>query len=376
MAPLDGIRVLDLSRVLAGPYCTGLLADLGAEVLKIESPHGDDARHLGPFKDGESVYFAQLNRGKRSLVLDLKDDDDRATFFALVAAADVVVENFRPGVTTRLGIDEAALHRHNPDLVYASISGFGQAGPMAKAPAYDLVAQAMSGLMHATGPEDGGPTRVGESLGDVSAGVFAALAICAALFQRERTGRGEVIDTSMFESLVSLQVTGLSILSATGRTGGRVGNRHPVSTPFDTYEAKDGPVAIAIANEAGFQRFAAMIGRPDLVEDERFHDDPSRTRHERVLKELIEEWTGVRRVEEVVAEAEEHGVPCAPVWELQQALACEQSVERGLVGHFVAPGIGELPFVRPPFVIGGWRPDHGSSPALGADRSVVEEWTA
>lgn len=377
MALLTGIRVLDLSRVLAGPYCTGLLADLGADVLKIESPGGDDARHLGPFIGDESVYFAQLNRGKRSLALDLKNDDDRATFFRLVDAADVVVENFRPGVTTRLGIDAATLRERNPRLVYASISGFGQSGPMAKAPAYDLIAQAMSGLMAATGPEDGGPTRVGESLGDVSAGVFAALAICAALTHRERSGRGEHVDVSMFESLLSLQVTGLSILSATGEPGRRVGNRHPVTTPFDTFEASDGPVAIAVANEVGFARFAGMIEQPDLPADPRFSNDTQRTAHEPELKAIIESWTGRRTVAEVVAAADEHGVPAAPVWDLSQALECDQVAERGAVRHFEAPTIGRLPYVRAPFVVADEElPEHTSSPALGADTDVVEEWTA
>lgn len=376
MAPLDGIRVLDLTRVLAGPYCTGILADLGADVVKIESPHGDDARHLGPFTDGESVYFAQLNRGKRSITLDLKNPDDLQVLRDLVAVADVVVENFRPGVAARLGIDAASLHEINPALVYASISGFGQEGPRAQAPAYDLIAQAMSGIMHATGPEGGEPTRVGESLGDVSAGVFTAVAVCAALFQRSRTGRGEVIDTSMFESLVSLQVTGLSLLSATGQPSGRVGNRHPVTTPFDTYHAADGPVAIAVANQTIWRRFAAMIERPDLVDDTRFVDDTARTTNQLELKAIIEEWTRARPVDDVLAAAEAAGVPCAPVWTLQDAIESDQSRARDLVGTFEAPGIGALPYVRAPFIIDGQRPEHATSPRLGEDRDVIEQWTA
>lgn len=375
MSPLDGIRVLDLSRVLAGPYCTGLLADLGADVLKVEPPAGDDARHLGPFHDGESVYFAILNRGKRSTTLDLKDPDDHATLVRLVRSADVVVENYRPGVTTRLGIDAETLRAENPRLVYASISGFGQTGPMAKAPAYDLIAQAMSGLMAATGPEDGGPTRVGESLGDVSAGVFAALAVVAALVGRERTGRGEHVDVSMFESLLNLQVTGQSILAATGRPGSRVGNRHPVTTPFDTFAAQDGPVAIAVANQVGFVRLAAMIGRPELPEDPRFVDDTRRTTHEPQLKAIIEAWTATRPVAEVVAAAEQHGVPCAPVWDLGQALDSDQAHHRRVVQTFEAPGIGTLPYLRAPFLLADQTlRAHPGSPALGADRDVLDEW--
>jgi CoA:oxalate CoA-transferase len=348
MGMLDGIRVLDLSRVLAGPYCTALLADLGADVVKVEPPSGDDARHLGPFRQGESVYFAQLNRGKRSVVLDLKNPADHETLLRLAAQADVVVENFRPGVAARLAVGPADLIGRNPRLIYASISGFGQTGPMAALPAYDLIVQAMSGLMAGTGPEGGQPTRVGESVGDLCAGLFASWAICAALFDRERSGRGRHLDVSMLDALVSLQVTGMSLLTATGRLPGRIGNRHPVSAPFDTFRTADGAIAVAVASDVVFARFAAMVGQPDLPSDPRFADDTARSSHITQLREMTEAWSIPLTTAEALALSQTAGVPAAPIWDLEQAIASEQIQHRALVGEFDHPVLGRTPFLRQP----------------------------
>ncbi|MFF4762041.1 CaiB/BaiF CoA transferase family protein [Streptomyces sp. NPDC001292] len=387
MTVLHGLRVLDLSRVLAGPYCTALLADLGADVVKVEPPGGDDSRHLGPFRNGESVYFAQLNRGKRSIVLDLKDPDDHALLLRLAEQADVFVENYRPGVARRLGIDHATLRAANPRLVYASISGFGQSGPMREHPAYDLIVQAMSGLMAGTGTPDGPPTRVGESVGDLVAGLFASWAINAALFDRERSGQGRYIDVAMLDSLVSLQVTAMSLLTATGHLPGRVGNRHPVSTPFDTYRTADGLVAIAVAGEAVFARFARMVGRPDMPSDPRFSDDAARAHHIEQVREITERWSAGLTTEQALKSARAAGVPAAPIWDLTEAVGSEQIRGRGLVGEFDHPVLGRTPFLRQPAqfgldgaadVAGNGPGVHGTaapSPALGehAD-AVVEQW--
>lgn len=375
MAALDGVRVLDLSRVLAGPYCTGLLAELGADVVKVESPGGDDARHLGPFRDGESVYFAQLNRSKRSIVLDLKAPDDCATLLGLADRADVVVENFRPGVAARLGVDHATLSARNPGVVYASISGFGQSGPLSQRPAYDLIVQAMSGLMAATGPEGGAPTRVGESVGDLCAGLFAAWSVCAALFERERTGVGQHLDVSMLDSLVSLQVTGMSLLTATGALPGRVGNRHPVSTPFDTYRTADGLVAIAVANDAVFARFASLIERPDLAADPDFASDQARGERVEQVRSMTEAWTGRRTTHDVLVAADAAGVPAASIQGLDEALRSEQVAHRGLVGQFEHPTLGTMPVLRQPVVFGGERTPVGPSPRLGEHgEQVAADW--
>ncbi|SDI38747.1 CaiB/BaiF CoA transferase family protein [Pseudomonas panipatensis] len=363
--PLRGVRVLDLSRVLAGPHCTAMLADLGAEVIKFEVPgHGDDSRHLGPFKDGESVYFGLINRGKRSVELDFKEPTELARFYQMVADADVVVENFRPGVTQRLGIDFDSLRQHNPKLIYASISGFGQNGPLSRRPAYDIVAQAMSGLMSVTGFEQTGPTRCGEALGDLCAGVYAAWAISSALFSREHQGSSaQYLDVAMFDVLVSLQMTGLSNLFAHGTAPGLVGNRHPVSTPFDTYRAADGLVVIAVASDKLFRRFCESIGRAELADDPRFADDPSRTRHEQALRAEIEAWTGQRSVEQACDLLLDAGVPASPVWNLAEASGSEQAQARQLL---VQPADGLPPLVPQPVHFNGRKPHAATrAPRLG-----------
>ncbi len=378
MGLLDGVRVLDMSRVLAGPYCTALLADLGADVVKVEPDRGDDSRHLGPFVDDESVYFAQLNRGKRSVALDLKSPDDLAFFRQLADRADVVVENFRPGVAAKLGVDYETLSASSPGLVYASISGFGQDGPLSHLPAYDLVVQAMSGLMAATGDPSSPPTRVGESLGDLCAGMFASWAICAALFARQRSGEGEHLDVAMLDSLVSLQVTAMSLRTVDGRLPGRIGNRHPVSTPFDTYRAADGLIAVAVANDTAFGRLAAMLGRPELAEDERFATDSARTGNRELLRQVIEDWTGAREVSAILAAARSAGVPAGPVWDLAEALDSDQIKERDLVGELDHPDLGALRYLRQPVRLQdrgtGARP---GTPVLGEHRDAVhQEWLA
>lgn len=361
LKPLQGIRVLDLSRVLAGPHCTAMLADLGAEVIKFEVPgHGDDSRHLGPFgESGESVYFGLINRGKRSVELDFKAPADLERFRALVADADVVVENFRPGVTQRLGIDFDSLKALNPRLVYASISGFGQSGPLSTRPAYDIVAQAMSGLMSVTGFPQTGPTRSGEALGDLCAGVYAAWAISSALFAREFQGAGaQYLDVAMFDVLVSLQMTGLSNLFAQGRAPGLVGNRHPVSTPFDTYRAADGLVVIAVASDKLFRRLCQSMECQAIADDPRFIDDSSRTANEAALKAQIEAWTSTRSVEQICTLLLDAGVPASPVWNLAQATGSEQAQVRQLL----VEGCAQSPLVPQPVFFNGSKP-HATSPA-------------
>lgn len=370
--PLAGIKVIDLSRVLAGPYCTGMMADLGAEVIKIEVPdHGDDSRHLGPFIEGESVYYGLINRGKRSIELDLKAEEDRAILFQLVKESDVVVENFRPGVTKRLGIDFDSLKQHNPALIYASISGFGQNSPLASYPAYDIVAQAMSGLMSVTGFPETGPTRSGESIGDVCAGMFASWAISSALFARERHNEAaQYIDVAMVDVLLSMQLTGLSNLFAHDKAPSLVGNRHPVSTPFDTYQAKDGLVVIAIASEKLFQRFCECMGKMHLCQDSRFQDDPSRTRHHGELRAEIEGWTAQKTVDEVCDLLLNAGVPASPIHNLQQATQSEHAQVRQVLIHL---NDGGTPLISQPVFFNGKKP-HSTrrAPILGEANALYK----
>jgi len=348
-APLAGLRILDLSRMLAGPFCTALLADLGAEVIKVEAPgRGDDARHFAPFRGGESAYFMLINRGKKSVTLNLKDRRGLAVLNTLAASADVVVENFRPGVAARLGVDYRSLRRLNPRLVYASISGFGQDGPLAQRPAYDIIAQAMSGLMSMTGAPDGPPTRVGESFGDLCAGLFASWGILAALQGRAESGRGQHLDIAMTDSLFSMMVTALSLQLYGDEPPRRIGNRHPMSAPYDAYPAQDGHVIVASANDAIFARLSEAIGRPELPSDQRFDSETRRAANEPALRAVIAGWTGARSVAEAVATLDAAGVPAAPVLSVAEAVASAHVRTRGLLTTAQHPAAGEIRLVRQP----------------------------
>jgi CoA:oxalate CoA-transferase len=370
--PLSGIKVLDLSRVLAGPYCTALLADLGAEVIKIEPPAGDDYRHIGPFKDGESALFTLNNRGKKSIVLDLKKPADLELAQALAARVDVVVENFRPGVAARLGLGAEALREAHPGLVYCSISGFGQEGPFKELPAYDLVVQAMSGLMAATGEEGGAPLKTGESIADLIAGLFASWSIMAALVQRNATGQGATLDIAMYDALFSMLTTSHAQHFYGGVLPGRVGNRHPLSTPFGCFKTNDGQVVIAVLNGGQFERLAALIGRPEIAGDPRFASDSSRTEHEPALRALIEEWSGRLTTDDAVAALSAQGLPTAPIWTIAKAADNEHAVTRGLVATLAHPSLGEVPVVGQPVRFDGVKPLAATAaPRLGDDIAVV-----
>ncbi|OQM75340.1 CaiB/BaiF CoA transferase family protein [Manganibacter manganicus] len=370
--PLSGIKVLDLSRVLAGPYCTALLADLGAEIIKLEPPAGDDYRHIGPFKDGESALFVLNNRGKKSITLDLKKPADLELAQALAARVDVVVENFRPGVAARLGLGAEALRKANSRLVYCSISGFGQDGPFKDLPAYDLVVQAMSGLMAATGEEGGAPLKVGESIADLVAGLFASWSIMAALVQRNATGQGATLDIAMYDALFSMLTTSHAQHFYSGMLPGRVGNRHPLSTPFGCFRTSDGQVVIAVLNSGQFQRLATLIGQPEIAGDPRFASDSSRTENEPALKALIEAWSGGLTTEQAVAALAAQGLPTAPIWDIAQAADNEHAAARGLVGSLQHPVLGQAPVVGQPVRFDGEKPLAASAaPSLGGDMEAV-----
>ena len=350
---LSGVRVADFSRVLAGPYATAMLADQGAEVIKIEMPgHGDDSRHLGPFTESGSTYFTGLNRGKRSIEADLKDPDDHARLLELIKSCDVVVENFRPGVAAKLGLSYEDLRAVKPDLVYASISGFGQVGEQAKRPAYDTVIQALSGLIASTGFPEGSPTRVGESIADVSAGVFAAFGISSALFHRQTTGEGAHIDIPMLDVMLAMQPTNASIHAA-GTTPSRVGNRHPVSAPFDTYRAADGLIVIAVANDRLFGTLAATLGKPELAADPRFATDGQRSDNDETLRIEIEEFTTERTVTELCEIFDTAGIPNSPVLDFAEAVDGPIGTDRKLTA--ADPRTGHA-YLGHPLLVDGTRP--------------------
>lgn len=368
-APLSGIRVLDLSRVLAGPFCSMILADLGAEVIKVESPWGDDSRQFGPFVDGTSAYYRLFNRSKMGITLDFKNDDDKEVLRDLVRRADVVVENFRPGVLEKLGLGPEELLEVNPRLVVTSISGFGQTGSLAKEPAYDLVAQAMSGLMSITGWQNGKPTRVGISLGDLIPGLYAAIGTVSALYQRESTGRGQHLDLAMYDSLISvMESVGMRALYDDVPPT-RIGNDHGLSAPFSTYATKDGDVVIAITTNRLFERLANALDIPEMATDDRFAEPVARSENRVALRELIEEALSTKTRAETIALFEEHGVPTARVYDLDEALRSPFAEERGVV---VEETDGFRTLASPLKLAGMEAPT--PAPELGQHNDRIESW--
>ena len=368
-APLSGIRVLDLSRVLAGPFCSMILADLGAEVIKVESPWGDDSRQFGPFVDGTSAYYRLFNRSKMGITLDFKNDDDKEVLRDLVRRADVVVENFRPGVLEKLGLGPEELLEVNPRLVVTSISGFGQTGSLAKEPAYDLVAQAMSGLMSITGWPNGKPTRVGISLGDLIPGLYAAIGTVSALYHRESTGRGQHLDLAMYDSLISvMESVGMRALYDDVPPT-RIGNDHGLSAPFSTYATKDGDVVIAITTNRLFERLANALDIPEMATDHRFAEPVARSENRVALRELIEEALSTKTRAETIALFEEHGVPTARVYHLDETLRSPFAEERGVV---VEETDGFRTLASPLKLAGMEGPK--PAPELGQHNDRIESW--
>ncbi|WLE62474.1 CoA:oxalate CoA-transferase [Burkholderia plantarii] len=330
--PFSNLLVIDLTHVLNGPFGTSILADLGARVIKVEQPgHGDDTRLYGPFVQDQSLYFSFVNRGKESVVLDLKDEADRTIFLNMVRRADVLAENFRPGTMQRLGFSYETLSALNPRLVYASSSGFGQTGPMATYPAYDTIVQAMSGIVDATGFPDGPPTRVGTSLSDLCGGLYLFSGIASALYDRERTGRGTHVDVAMFDATLAFLEHGFMSYVATGRAPGRIGNRHPYMAPFDIYEARDRPLVICAGNDALFLKLCEALGRPGLAADPRFAGNHERMEHADALRRELEASLRERDAAHWLRVIHEAGVPVGPLLDIAEAAALPQTAARNML---------------------------------------------
>jgi CoA:oxalate CoA-transferase len=330
--PFHGVTVVDLSRVLAGPYCTMILSDLGARVIKVERPGlGDDARGIGPFVDGRSAYFGSLNRGKQAIALDLRAEADRVVFERLLDRADVLVENFRPGALAGLGYTWDGLHARWPRLVYAAVSGFGHSGPYSERPSYDMVAQAMSGVMSITGQPGGPPTRVGTSVGDITAGLFAVIGIGAALYERERTGAGQFVDVAMLDSQVATLENALARYFATGEVPGPLGARHPSITPFAALRTADGHLVLAAGNDELFATVCSALERPELAADPRFATNADRTRHVDVLQAELEDALAARPTREWLAVLDAVGVPCGPINDIAQVVVDPQVGARNMI---------------------------------------------
>jgi formyl-CoA transferase len=334
-AALDGIRVLDFSRILAGPLCAMTLGDMGADVIKIERPgSGDDTRQWGPpwFGDGQdaqSAYFLSVNRNKRSLTLNLKTGEGQAIARDLAAQSDVVIENFRRGHMASMGLDYDSLRALNSRLVYCSITGFGQTGPYADRPGYDFIIQAMSGLMSITGPAEGPPYKVGVAISDVIAGLFSATAILAALRHSERTGQGQYIDMALLDAQMAALVNVTSNYLVSGHTPPRFGNQHPNIVPYQTFSASDGEFVLAVGNDGQFAKLCDLINRPDLGADPRYATNPARVRHRNTLITELHAIFSQRAVAEWVKDLLAADIPCGPINDIPTALSDEQA--RGLV---------------------------------------------
>jgi CoA:oxalate CoA-transferase len=371
--PLDGVRVIDLTRVMSGPFCTAMLADLGAYVIKIEMPgFGEEGRHFAPHVKGESTYFALLNRGKRSVTVNLKSAQGTALLRRLARKADVLVENFRPGVMARTGLDYESMRLENPQLIYASISGFGQQGPFADWPAFDLLIQAMSGLMSITGERDGRATAVGESVADVASGMFAAWGIAAALFDRARTGMGRHLDVAMLDSVFAMLLTSLARRLFTDQRPARVGNRHPETYPVDSFATREGDIVLVGYSDSVFREIARAVGQPQLVEDPRFQTNGARSEHEQELRDVIAAWVGALPRAEVLERLRRADVPAAPVWTIDELLDSGHLQARGMLQRGANTVLGEICLVPQPVQFSGSeRMSSMRTPTLGEDTDDV-----
>jgi crotonobetainyl-CoA:carnitine CoA-transferase CaiB-like acyl-CoA transferase len=343
-AALSDVVVIDLSRVLAGPYCTMMLGDMGATVIKVEQPgKGDDTRHFGPpYVAGESAYYLGLNRNKRSITMDFNDPQHKKRLLELVNTATVLVENFRPGTLERQGLGYETLRAMNPGLIYCSISGYGHDGPYAMRPGYDFVAQAESGIMSVTGDIEGEPQRVGSPVADISAGMFACMSILAALHVREKTGKGQRIDISLLEAAVSLLGNVSSNYLISGEEAVRYGNGHPNIVPYQAFRTQDGYIVVSCGNDRIYQTFCHLLEREDLATDPRFATNPQRVRNRKELVPILQEVFLQRKTDDWLTELRAVGIPCGPINTVSQVFSDPQLQARGFVWECEHPTAGTI----------------------------------
>ena len=374
-APLAGLRVIELARILAGPWAGQILADLGADVVKVESPYGDDTRRWGPpfvrGRDGEELdaaYFHACNRGKRSVVADFATEEGRAIVRRLAARSDVLIENFKVGGLAKFGLDFASLAILNPRLIYCSVTGFGQSGPYAGRAGYDFIIQGMSGIMDLTGEPQGEPQKMGVAFADIFTGTYGAVAVLAALAQRDRTGVGQHIDMSLLDSMVGVLANqGLNYL-VSGKTPHRLGNAHPNIVPYQVFQVLDGHVIIAVGNDAQFERLCTYLGQPMLASDPRFATNAVRVEHREELVPILSERLSRHTRETVLRAMQERGIPAGPINSVAEVFSDPQVVHRGLCSQLAAPWAaeGSVPAIRTPIRFSAARLDQGRpSPRLG-----------
>lgn len=366
--PLEHIKVLDFTRVLAGPYCTMILANMGAEIIKVEKPKsGDDSRSFGPFVNGQSTYFISVNRGKKSLALDLKSEEGIYIIKELVKKVDVVVENFRPGTMEELGIGYEILNSINPKIIYATLSGFGQTGPYSRRPAYDMIVQGMGGIMSITGIEGGEPIRVGTSIGDITAGMLGAIGILSSIIDVSFTGCGRMVDVAMLDGQLAILENAISRYTASGIVPKPLGTRHPSIAPFEVYKTADSYVILACGNDNLWKKFCTLAGRCDLLEISEFKTNDDRTRNAEMLKRYMDEIFSARTTAEWDEYLNKNGIPCSPINTVDKLFSDPQVLARRMLVEVEQPGIGRIKVAGNPIKLSdmGCEIPDGPAPLIG-----------
>ena len=372
--PLKNLLVIDLTRVLVGPYCTMILSDLGARVIKIEAPEtGDDSRKFGPFINDYSAYFMSLNRGKESIALNLKNKDDKKIFEKILSKADILVENFKPGTLEKWGYGWKDVNKKYPKQIYASASGFGQTGPLKELPAYDMVVQGMGGLMSVTGHPDNEPTRVGTSIGDITAGLFTAIGINAALYDRQKTGKGAFIDVSMLDCQIAILENAISRYLSKNEIPKPMGSRHPSIAPFEAFKTKDSYIIIAAGNDKLFTKLCEVLNINDIPKEKRFNSNSLRCENMDSLKKILEDKLKLKNTNEWIKEMEKLKIPCGPIFNIKQAVENPQIEHRNMIVKSYHKIVGEFKSSGNPIKISTYKDENtrGDIPDLDEHREKI-----
>ena len=377
--PLKNLLVIDLTRVLVGPYCTMILSDLGARVIKVEAPEiGDDSRKFGPFIDDYSAYFMSLNRGKESIALNLKNSDDKKIFDKILSKADILVENFKPGTLERWGFGWKEVNKKYPKLIYASASGFGQTGPLRELPAYDMVVQGMGGLMSVTGQPNSEPTRVGTSIGDITAALFTAIGINAALYDRQKTGKGMFVDVSMLDCQIAILENAIARYLSKNEIPKPMGSRHPSIAPFEAFKTKDSYIIIAAGNDKLFEKLCNVLKLNKFHQDPKFNTNFLRSQNINELKKIIEDKLSVKNTNSWVQEMEKEKIPCGPIFNIKEAVENPQIESRNMIVKAYHKVIGDFKLAGNPIKMSTYKDEktRGDIPDLDEHREkIIKEFS-
>ena len=377
--PLKNLLVIDLTRVLVGPYCTMILSDLGARVIKVEAPEGgDDSRKFGPFIDDYSAYFMSLNRGKESIALNLKNSDDKKIFDKILSKADILVENFKPGTLERWGFGWKEVNKKYPKLIYASASGFGQTGPLRELPAYDMVVQGMGGLMSVTGHPNSEPTRVGTSIGDITAALFTTIGINAALYDRQKTGKGMFVDVSMLDCQIAILENAIARYLSKNEIPKPMGSRHPSIAPFEAFKTKDNYIIIAAGNDKLFEKLCNLLNLNEIIKNPKFITNSSRSQNTDELKKIIEEKLLKKNTSQWVQEMEKEKIPCGPIFNIKEAVENPQIESRNMIVKAYHKVIGDFKLAGNPIKMSTYKDEktRGDIPDLDEHREkIIKEFT-